>query len=125
MTTTPPEQGAQAVRLGFTLTELLVVIVIIGIIFILSGILAFSIARSLSDPIARLSEGAAIVGSGHLDYQVGTDHKDEIGQLSGKVEQRFQFWHATARDVQHHAPARKIRPVADAEAGQVAAVLPQ
>jgi len=33
-------------------------------------------------PIKRLSEGAQIIGSGNLDYKIGTRQKDEIGQLS-------------------------------------------
>ena len=49
----------------------------------------------------------------------------EIGEVFGEVEQRFQFRHAAARNVEHHAAARKIRPVADFQAGQAAAVLAQ
>jgi PAS domain S-box-containing protein len=56
--------------------------IILIIVFALSGITAFSIAQSISEPIKRLSEGAAIIGSGNLDYKLGTNLKDEIGQLS-------------------------------------------
>lgn len=56
--------------------------VILVIIIVLSGIMAFSIAHSISEPIKRLSEGAAIIGSGNLDYKLGNNLKDEIGQLS-------------------------------------------
>jgi PAS domain S-box-containing protein len=58
------------------------VALIIGIVIVLSSITAFSIAQSISEPIKRLSEGAAIIGSGNLDYKIGTSLKDEIGQLS-------------------------------------------
>jgi signal transduction histidine kinase len=58
------------------------VIIILTIVFLLCGIIAFSIAQSISAPIKTLSKGAGIVGSGNLDYKVGTDLKDEIGQLS-------------------------------------------
>jgi signal transduction histidine kinase len=58
------------------------VLVILSIVFVLCGIIAFSIAQSISAPINTLSKGAEIVGSGNLDYKVGTDLKDEIGQLS-------------------------------------------
>ena len=58
------------------------VLLILIIVFALSGIMAFSIAQSFSGPIKRLSEGAAIIGSGNLDHKLGTDQKDEIGQLS-------------------------------------------
>ncbi len=49
----------------------------------------------------------------------------EIGEMLSKIEQRFQFRHASARDVEHHAAARKIRPVADFQTGQLTAVLMQ
>ena len=45
----------------------------------LSGIY---IARFISKPIHRLHKGTEIIGSGNLDYKVGTDAKDEVGQLS-------------------------------------------
>ncbi len=57
-------------------------IVILVIVFVLSGVMAFSIAQSISEPIKQLSIGAEIIGSGNLDYKIGTNLKDEIGQLS-------------------------------------------
>jgi len=57
-------------------------IVILLIVIVLSGIMAFSIAHSISEPIKRLSKGAEIIGSGNLDYKIGINLKDEIGQLS-------------------------------------------
>jgi len=57
-------------------------IALLFIIIVLSSITAFSIAHSISEPIKRLSEGAAIIGSGNLDYKIGNNQKDEIGQLS-------------------------------------------
>jgi PAS domain S-box-containing protein len=56
--------------------------IILIIVIVLSSITAFSIAQSISEPIKLLSAGAEIIGSGNLDYKVGTSHKDEIGQLS-------------------------------------------
>jgi signal transduction histidine kinase len=56
--------------------------IILVIVIVLSGITAFSIAHSISEPIKQLSDGAAIIGSGNLDYKIGTSQKDEIGQLS-------------------------------------------
>ncbi len=56
--------------------------VILVMIIVLSGVMAFSIAHSISEPIKRLSEGAEIIGRGNLDYKIGTNSKDEIGQLS-------------------------------------------
>lgn len=64
--------------------------IILGIIVILSGIMAFSIARSISRPINELSKGVQIVGSGNLDYKVGTNSRDEIGQLARSFDQMTQ-----------------------------------
>ena len=49
----------------------------------------------------------------------------EIGEMFREVEERFQLWHAPARNVQHHSTARKIRPVTDFQAWQAATVLSQ
>jgi signal transduction histidine kinase len=56
--------------------------IILAIVFALSAVIAFSIAQSISVPIKNLTKGAEIIGSGNLDYRVGTNMKDEIGQLS-------------------------------------------
>src|SRR5258708_38974215 len=37
----------------------------------------------------------------------------EIRKFFREVEQRFQLRHAAARDVEHHAATREIRPVAN------------
>jgi len=39
-------------------------------------------AGLISGPIHKLHKGTEIIGSGNLDYKVGTKAKDEIGQLS-------------------------------------------
>ena len=66
------------------------VIIVLAIIFILCGIIIFSITRSISEPIKRLSKGAEIIGSGNLEYRVGTNLKDEIGQLSRSFDKMAQ-----------------------------------
>jgi len=40
------------------------------------------VARFITGPIRKLHEGTEILGRGNLDYHVGTDSRDEIGQLS-------------------------------------------
>jgi PAS domain S-box-containing protein len=45
-------------------------------------LLGIYIARFISGPLHRLHKGTEIIGSGNLDYKVGTDTKDEVGQLS-------------------------------------------
>lgn len=56
--------------------------VICLLVLIIVGIVAVSLADSISKPIHLLHKGTEIIGSGNLDYKVGTDTKDEIGQLS-------------------------------------------
>jgi len=58
------------------------VFIILGIIFILGGIMAFSIAQSIARPIKKLSKGVDIVGRGNLDYKLAINSQDEIGHLS-------------------------------------------
>ena len=58
------------------------VLIILVIIIVFSGIVAFTLAQSISRPINILTKGAGIIGSGNLEHRVGTAHKDEIGQLS-------------------------------------------
>lgn len=50
-------------------------------------LIALRIARSIAGPIRALHEGSEIIGSGNLDYKVGTDSKDEIGELSRRFDQ--------------------------------------
>lgn len=57
-----------------------------GIVLLLGGLIAFSVARSISRPIAQLSRGAAIIGSGNLDHRVTLPRNDEIGQLSRTLD---------------------------------------
>ena len=40
------------------------------------------VSRAITAPIHKLHRGTEIIGEGDLDYKVGTDAKDEIGQLS-------------------------------------------
>jgi PAS domain S-box-containing protein len=50
---------------------------------ILSGLIGVFISVPvIAGPLLALRKGAAIIGSGNLDHKVGTNAKDEIGQLS-------------------------------------------
>ena len=51
----------------------------------MAGVVAanyFLMGKSISKPIRKLHEGTEIIGAGDLDFRVGTDANDEIGQLS-------------------------------------------
>jgi signal transduction histidine kinase len=58
------------------------VFIILAVVLILVAIITFSVSRSITLPLKKLSEGAVIIGRGNLDHRVGTNLKDEIGQLS-------------------------------------------
>jgi len=51
------------------------------------SILAVTVAKSITDPIHVLHRGTEIIGEGNLDFKVGTDVQDEIGQLSRAFDQ--------------------------------------
>jgi len=70
-------EAFQSIRVLKNLVLLIVVVVLLVIVF-----LAIVIARSFSKPIQSLKDGITRIGQGDLDYRVGTDRKDEIGQLS-------------------------------------------
>jgi PAS domain S-box-containing protein len=59
------------------------ILIVIGIIAPFLIILtARIISGSMATPIRSLQRGTEIISSGFLDYKVGTDAEDEIGQLS-------------------------------------------
>jgi signal transduction histidine kinase len=43
--------------------------------------------RSVVKPVVKLHKGTEIIGAGNLDYKVGIDSQDEIGQLSRAFDQ--------------------------------------
>jgi len=59
---------------------------IFGIVFLFMMILVWLmgvlVSRVIAGPIRKLRLGTEIVGSGNLDYKVGIDSNDEVGQLS-------------------------------------------
>jgi PAS domain S-box-containing protein len=64
----------------------------------LSGI---HIARFISKPLHRLHKGTEIIGSGNLDYKVGTDSKDEVGQLSRAFDAMTNNLKNTTISIEH------------------------
>jgi len=60
--------------------KLLIVTVLVIIFSVTVTVLAT--VKSISGPIGRLCKGTEIIGGGNFDYKIGTDAKDEVGQLS-------------------------------------------
>ena len=59
-------------------------IILLGtlVIMVSASAIGFIITRSIVKPIRRLQTGIEIIGNGNLDYNVGENSKNEIGQLS-------------------------------------------
>lgn len=53
-----------------------------GLILIVTSVLAYWLARSITQPILILQEGAARFGRGELDHQIEVRGTDEIGDLA-------------------------------------------
>ena len=67
-------------------TSLLIFFFLVILTAIITVILLW-INKSIGAPIAKLHKGTEIIGSGNLDYKVGIDAKDEIGQLSRSFDE--------------------------------------
>jgi adenylate cyclase len=59
----------------FSIARILIVLLIFFVIIYL-------LAKTISKPIISLHKGTEIIAEGNLDHKVGTDTKDEIGQLA-------------------------------------------
>ena len=72
------EAHARSFRYGLTASAF-VVLIAIGIVL--------AVTRSIVEPLKALHKGTEIIGQGNLDHRVGTDARDEIGQLSRAFDQ--------------------------------------
>jgi PAS domain S-box-containing protein len=57
------------------------VLILVLAVITLSILIAFLVAKSISDPIQILQKGAEEIGRGNLDFKIRTKAKDEIGRL--------------------------------------------
>jgi PAS domain S-box-containing protein len=60
----------------------LLFVIILIFVPIAAWLIGVFLSKRISGPIIKLHKGTEIIGAGNLDYKVGTDSKDEIGQLS-------------------------------------------
>lgn len=81
------------------LRKVLFAILITAILSIVAAVLA--VAKSISDPIRRLHRGTEIIGEGNLDYKVGIDTKDEIGQLSRAFDAMTAYLKTTTTSIEN------------------------
>jgi PAS domain S-box-containing protein len=66
------------------------IIILVVAVLIIEMFLSVMISKSISDPIRSLMVGTEAVGAGDLDYKIGTDAEDEIGQLGRAFDQMTQ-----------------------------------
>lgn len=64
----------------------LMIIISSAVMAVMILVTSFLLGRSIADPLVKLHKGAEIIGSGKLDHKVGSDVKDEIGQLSRAID---------------------------------------
>ena len=79
----------------------LVFFLILFIAVNIAWLLGIDIARFISKPLHRLHKGTEIIGSGNLDYKVGTDAKDEVGQLSRAFDVMTNNFKNTTISIEH------------------------
>ena len=60
----------------------LIFLIVLLTVPIAAWLLGILLAKLITDPLHNLHKGTEIIGSGNLDYKVGTNAKDEVGQLS-------------------------------------------
>lgn len=78
------EAFAPVVQLAWIIASSILVIITIAVF------MGMFFARTISLPLTRLAKGAQEIGSGNLEYKVGTASKDEIGELSRAFERMAQ-----------------------------------
>lgn len=49
--------------------------------------LAFAASRAITLPIRRLQKASKLIGEGNLEYKVGSDTRDEIGELARSMDE--------------------------------------
>ena len=89
------EAFAPVVHLLWTIS-----VIAVGV-FVAAGLVTLFFAGTMTRPIRRLAAGAEKIGQGNLEFRVGTEVKDEIGQLSRVLDQMAESLKKTtvSRDV--------------------------
>jgi class 3 adenylate cyclase len=74
----------------------------VGVIGAVAGVVASALlARTLTAPLAQLSEGTRQVAAGNFDYTIGVTSRDELGELS-------QSFNQMTRGLRERADMRKF-----------------
>jgi len=100
-------------------------ILMVSLLIVLGGALAFALARVMTRPILGLTDTATAIASGDLDRSFEVDRRDEIGTLAGALERMRRALRAQLLVIRQQAEAlqeaaRRIVGVQDAERQRVA-----
>lgn len=100
-------------------------ILMVTLLIVLGGALAFALARVMTRPILGLTDTATAIASGDLDRSFEVDRRDEIGTLAGALERMRRALRAQLLVIRQQAEAlqeaaRRIVGVQDAERQRVA-----
>jgi methyl-accepting chemotaxis protein len=79
------QEKRSAAKERFNQTISIIALVVL-IILVIAGIAAYFIGIQISKPIVRLSKTMAPVADGHLDIEIQTNSKDEIGILENTLK---------------------------------------
>ncbi len=78
-------------------------IIFVGIFLLLFGAFAaLTIAKTVTGPVRSLQKGAEAIASGDLSHRVGTNAKDEVGQLSRAFDTMTDSLEKLHQDLRHH-----------------------
>jgi signal transduction histidine kinase len=77
--TTEVDQAEAYARVDAMAVTIISIVSLLALIVVAAS---FLLARTITEPLARLVAGAAAIGRGRLDQRVGTESRDEIGELS-------------------------------------------
>jgi signal transduction histidine kinase len=72
------QEAAQEIQETSNWVVLILVTATVPVLLLISALITGTITR----PIARLHEGAGLIGRGDLNHRVATDARDEVGELS-------------------------------------------
>ncbi len=75
----------------------------LGALLFVGMALAFAISRMITSPILKLKKGSIAIMEGNLDYQVGLDRNDELGDLSMVFDAMAAEIKRSQEELQFHA----------------------
>ena len=75
-------QFSHAWMMEYYMRTSIIVMCFVGVLMLVIFFTSYFLGKSIALPITRLHKATEIIAGGNLEYKVGTDEKDEIGQLS-------------------------------------------